>query len=98
MSYSLDLLVFIFLPAGLAAGGGALQGWLAARRSRLVLLLPLLTGGATLFCLLRLRAETGLGGLVWVLYLFWAGCAFAGALVGWLAGVCLRAWKERNVK
>lgn len=98
MSYSLDLLVFLVLPAGLAAGGGALQGRLAARRSPLVFLLPPLAGGATLFCLLRLLSETGLSGLVWLLYLFWAGCAFAGTLLGWFIGVCVRTWKEGKLK
>lgn len=95
-------MILVLIPLALFLVCGAVQGALAAHgkgtAARAFLgLLPLAGFAVLLYTILGYINATGWDGLAWFFYLFWAACAFAGTLLGWLTGTLVgRRRKKRE--
>lgn len=89
----------ILIPLALFLVCGAVQGALAAKGkgSRAVLgLLPMAGLAVLLYTIHGCVNATGWNGIAWLFYLFWAACAFAGTLLGWLTGTLVRRRRKKR--
>ena len=91
----------VLIPLALFLVCGVVQGALAAKLkgevSRAFLGLLPLAGLAVLLCTVHGYVNaTGWDGIAWFFYLFWAACAFAGTLLGWLTGALVRRRRKKR--
>ena len=89
------LFLFVICPVLLLILCGAVQGRLCGRHLPYPLILPALTGMATLLCGCYAGQEYEWRAVLWTVPLIWARMSFVGSMTGWVVSRNL-ALKRRH--